>query len=439
MGHGSEGHAVGPRRGKRDREGRQAGQRQGPRQEGRPRPAGRGLRAAHHRARAARDRHRGQRPRRGREGRRVHDRRIRAAARRGQAAGRVQGAEAMSRDNGRALVVPIDVAALCVTDSDRHTVEFADLAAHFDDLPYFDAAWGYANDRNLPNFAEHVLPKPFDAAAPYESGVHLHWALPDALRHGVSDGTGPMRFPTAPDRWLVMRLESAAAPEASWIIESDHLWDQGDELDDGRVNNDRLLQNAFSRALPLAPFPARTTGKPFCAMGRVFPYVPGRRDAGPSCTLTTTAEKGARTLMVSDASGWGIAGNSVAVIHDGDNTEIVFVKEPPATNAKTLTLVVPTASRHGEDCVVDGYRGDRFTALGYGTTAFAAAYPHCPNVFGFWDPVGIDQADLSYLVAGWYSQRRRDCLQKAKFSESTRPELKGRFAADNMAWAVRGS
>ena len=66
--------------------------------------------------------------------------------------------------------------------------------------------------------------------------------------------------------------------------------------------------------------------------------------------------------------------------------------------------------------------GDRprlpLTALGYGTETYAAAYPHCRNVFGFCDPVfdavtapdGLEPRHryLSYLVIGWYSDMRQD-------------------------------
>ena len=58
------------------------------------------------------------------------------------------------------------------------------------------------------------------------------------------------------------------------------------------------------------------------------------------------------------------------------------------------------------------------TAVGYGNETYAAAYPHCPNVFGFFDPLGSSCPDglyhlgqtlktprffLSYLVIGWHS------------------------------------
>ena len=38
-----------------------------------------------------------------------------------------------------------------------------------------------------------------------ETGVHLHWALPDGLTRGGGPGA-ELVFPAAPDRWLVTRL-----------------------------------------------------------------------------------------------------------------------------------------------------------------------------------------------------------------------------------------
>jgi hypothetical protein len=70
-------------------------------------------------------------------------------------------------------------------------------------------------------------PPPFEAGSPRAAGVHLHWALPDALLRGSfrdprrSVGTGaPQEGPTTqggglglpalPDRWAVLRLVAAA-------------------------------------------------------------------------------------------------------------------------------------------------------------------------------------------------------------------------------------
>ncbi|EPX79511.1 hypothetical protein Salmuc_04624 [Salipiger mucosus DSM 16094] len=66
------------------------------------------------------------------------------------------------------------------------------------DMPWFAAAL------EAPPFAEPTTMLP--------PGIHLHWALPDAL----TCGAGPQGFPVAADRWHVSH------PGAAWLVESDH-------------------------------------------------------------------------------------------------------------------------------------------------------------------------------------------------------------------------
>src|SRR6185295_13957692 len=106
------------------------------------------------------------------------------------------------------------------------------------------------------------------------SGVHLHWALPDALAHGVTADDGSMTLRAAPNRWLVARIATnyadPSAPLTSvsaWIVESDQLWDPS-------TAKDALATNALSRAAPLSPAPApsQVPNQPFLTLGRAFPY-----------------------------------------------------------------------------------------------------------------------------------------------------------------------
>jgi hypothetical protein len=70
-----------------------------------------------------------------------------------------------------------------------------------------------------------LLPDPFtELGQPRPQGAYLHWALPDALTHGTSDGaTG--KFYAIPDRWLVLRLSSSLQTASrravtGWVIRS---------------------------------------------------------------------------------------------------------------------------------------------------------------------------------------------------------------------------
>ncbi len=67
-----------------------------------------------------------------------------------------------------------------------------------------------------------TMPAPFDPAAPRDPGIHLHWAMPDALLRGTlaqrPDGsTNRLGLPALPDRWLVLRL---LAPEGATEVSS---------------------------------------------------------------------------------------------------------------------------------------------------------------------------------------------------------------------------
>jgi hypothetical protein len=78
--------------------------------------------------------------------------------------------------------------------------------------------------------AAEGMPAPFDEGEPRPAGVHLHWAMPDALLRGTLDTaakatTNRMGLPPLPDRWVVVRLrhpDGAARPEVSaWVLEAD--------------------------------------------------------------------------------------------------------------------------------------------------------------------------------------------------------------------------
>lgn len=177
-----------------------------------------------------------------------------------------------------ALVVPVDLAALVVGSPDADdlahpdsasTKNFAKLAAAFDTLPYRTSGGGAANGDKAFR-SDHVLPNPFDNVNDYlEPGIHLHWALPDALTRGTIDNNGELRFHQVPDRWLVVRVAGTGGADASarltaWVIESDHRWDD--------PASDPLVQNRMSRPVPKKAGRDERPNRSFTFMGRVFPY-----------------------------------------------------------------------------------------------------------------------------------------------------------------------
>ena len=176
------------------------------------------------------------------------------------------------------LVVPIDLAALCVGDTDVNgsatnpygTKDFARLDPDFSLLPY--AQDGTAHNSG-PYVSTQVLPDTFQRASnPLDVGIHLHWALPDAVSHGMQDDTGAIAFSPAPNRWLVARIATNSAdPKApdtclkAWVIESDRLWDRDADL--GPL---AMAQNSRSLAVPIQPTPTEPSNKSFRTLGRAF-------------------------------------------------------------------------------------------------------------------------------------------------------------------------
>lgn len=56
-------------------------------------------------------------------------------------------------------------------------------------------------------------------------GIHLHWALPDALTRAQQLPDGSFEFPFVPNRWLVVRCQTAASTWSlkAWVVQSDFL------------------------------------------------------------------------------------------------------------------------------------------------------------------------------------------------------------------------
>lgn len=121
--------------------------------------------------------------------------------------------------SGTGLVVPINVVAFCVSadDAQETTGGFAGATV---DYQYQTGQTGAYLGENV----VRALSRP--TAQRLEAGVHLHWALPDALTRAANDPQTGLQFSPVPDRWLVTRLiidgANAVSPRC-WVIESDTL------------------------------------------------------------------------------------------------------------------------------------------------------------------------------------------------------------------------
>jgi hypothetical protein len=106
------------------------------------------------------------------------------------------------------------------------------------------------------------------------NGVHLHWALPDALTHGhTPPGGGAIEFPLVPNRWLIARFNSPQnAPWQCtlWVVQSDYADSDGSST---------YLDPFNASDLQVAPDQATVTNVQNTKLGKS--YTIGTWDAQP--------------------------------------------------------------------------------------------------------------------------------------------------------------
>lgn len=145
------------------------------------------------------------------------------------------------------LLVPIHLDALSLK-TDQPVL---DAKADFTRLPYTDGTQDINGD--VAYISEEIVSEPFQDRGLYlKAGIHLHWALPDALTKGVHTSNGT-NFPDVPNRWLVIRSLKDGSKK-QWVIESDYLYPNGKGEDSGSIS------------FPVMPPPP--SGFPFRFLGR---------------------------------------------------------------------------------------------------------------------------------------------------------------------------
>ena len=234
----------------------------------------------------------------------------------------------LSADNP-GLVIPVDVEALCIGKIPGPI---------FTQVPF-----DFAGLKTAPYLSSSIQA---GGRSTMSQGVHLHWALPDALTKG-KEGSGSVNFPAAPDRWLVTRIfcdpDSASAPRFDrWVVESNH----------------------FAPEDPNQPLERTAVAVPYQGAG--WEDQPWRYLG-----------------KVSDFTTWLKRGIGFAV--------------------------------GGPESYVAG-----LSAVGYGTTDFAAFYQNSQSAYGFNDlgkelnELGTAGSDkyLSYQIIGWYSNPSEDPIRQ---------------------------
>jgi hypothetical protein len=249
--------------------------------------------------------------------------------------------------------------------------------ADFAKLPY-NLADNSTRNGNLPNLAEVAFGQ--NEALSFPNGLHLHWALPDALTTGHHHASGGTTFPAVPNRWLVRRLDHTGALQAATVVESDFLHPC-----------DSNGQPAYEPPPPgIANWPPIT----FATKRQTL----ANKKPGPAFRYM------GRALPLDQ---WLVSkGNEYLNQRDGNS----------------------------------GYKFSHFplTAVGYGEPAFAAYYPNCHSVFGFCDvdPGVQEGSSYQYEVIGWFNEQVLDPLQSAEFASFANDAARYGALAHEYRWTL---
>ena len=166
-------------------------------------------------------------------------------------------------------MVPLHLDALQVK-SEEVVVE---ASADFSRLPYNNGAKDVNSE--IANISEEITSQPFqNENLRLKSGIHLHWALPDALTKGVQTPDGAS-FPAAPNRWLVTRSSKDPSGkykvDKQWVVESDYLYPEGVGDQAGSVNIPYPLDQAAKTKGERQPFRYLGRNMPLSAWKESFP------------------------------------------------------------------------------------------------------------------------------------------------------------------------
>ncbi|ATB44688.1 hypothetical protein [Corallococcus macrosporus] len=273
-----------------------------------------------------------------------------------------------------ALLVPLHLDALCLT-SDTNVRE---ALADYERQPFVykddsGEAHFFPLSDSRPNLSTSILSPPLSGSLlRLPAGIHLHWALPDALTHSrEDDDAGQRHFPPVPNRWLVTRRRGGQV-ERQWVVESDYLYP---DLS--------ILQDAKPLAVTV-PFPATHpfTGpyQPFRHLGRQVP---------------------AEQWSPSDASAEYLGQFQLALTATGASEWV-----------RTLDPVQSTFAAFYPNC---------FSVFGFRDTDPAA-----------WN----NPRGLEYEVTGWYADPAQDCLAILCGQSPADAQQRLAALQDDFAWTV---
>lgn len=161
----------------------------------------------------------------------------------------------MPANSNSALVIPIRIDFIYINSNSK---TFAQARAKFEHLPYNNGK-AIVNSENA-YLSDSISSQPFqNNNLILKKGVHLHWALPDALTRSkttVIDGKEHVKHIAIPDRWIVNKKKNNNVVN-TWIVESTYLHPEGKD------------NKYHSISYPLH---YEDVGQPYRYMGRSYKY-----------------------------------------------------------------------------------------------------------------------------------------------------------------------
>lgn len=335
-------------------------------------------------------------------------------------------------------MVPIHLDALFLKN-DKLVVE---PMADFTRLPYFNGQRDV--NPNVANISEEVVTQPFQNKNFYlKAGIHLHWALPDALTKTIGIRSLGSGFPPVPNCWLIERKEGGLSTK-TWVVESDYLY-PCEPFRKGEVGSVNIIFSAelFSGGNPEAIAQLTHALKKSTSISKFIK----QKFFSPTQDLLKRYSSGTPSEELQVALIWELnqilRGSSwydkelFSEIPLSQETQQLLDSNSQGENLVRLNRLLLEAAypecksighqpfrylgrkmtfedwlKQRDQTVPYVERFDPLTAIGYGEPTFAAFYPNCHSVFGFYDEdieaVPNPDTKLQYTVVGWYDQGDQD-------------------------------
>ena len=318
------------------------------------------------------------------------------------------------------IIVPVNVQAICVGKNDAQKPNFIKRNADFSLLPYRDGNQTFNQHAYI---SEHILNPPFESNTQQMSeGIHLHWALPDALTHAtINDTIDQDAFDTVFGEDSGEKIWIALVAK-NWIVPFPNA-----SSTSAKFSNVSLLPTE-NQTLDLDPSLKIIQNEVslFLEQYRMnFPNVPNRWMVTRICYSSDSPS-------VQSHKSWVIESDFLSADDTNQGVKKTNTTVPYKSNEQDAS---PKPYRYmGEKFEYNNYwtpnNGEEYypklTAIGYGDIEFAGYYPNCSTVFGFHDDLSdlqpTEDQQITYQVSGWYSNLDHFSNDPFHLSSSQKPE-----------------